>query len=68
MFPPDADHSSFAAKGDSPGLRAIKHNNTRLPSPVEESLNGSEPPTPSRSLIGAAIAGTPCKHHRLCYT
>ena len=66
MFPPDADQTPFTSVGASPGLRAVNHNNTRLPSQTEtdDHSNESEPPTPSRSLIGAAIAGTPCESPR----
>lgn len=66
MFPPDADTSPYASsstmtsKGDP---KVIKHGNTRLPE-QEESVGGSalsEPPSPTRSRIVAAIAGTPCE-------
>ncbi|KLO20242.1 hypothetical protein SCHPADRAFT_842573 [Schizopora paradoxa] len=64
MFPPDADASPYASsitatgKGDP---KVIKHGNTRLPE-QEETVGGSalsEPPSPTRSRIIAAIAGTP---------
>lgn len=70
MFPPDADVSPYdpsvsvtpniPIRGDP---KAIKYGNTRLPE-QNESTSGptpSEPPSPSRSRIEAAIAGTTCK-------
>ncbi|TDL28381.1 hypothetical protein BD410DRAFT_218567 [Rickenella mellea] len=68
MFPPDADvaphdlvkssTSTTPSRGDP---KVIKYTNTRLPE-QEESSTGpsmSEPPSPTRSRIDAAIAGTP---------
>ncbi|KAH9944095.1 nuclear protein Es2-domain-containing protein [Epithele typhae] len=46
--------------------KAIKHGNTRLPQQddnLDHSL--SAPPSPTRSRIDAAIAGTPCEHSSL---
>lgn len=70
MFPPDADESPYHAKprpvpADEklPPPKVIKYGNTRLPeqddTPVESI---SAPPSPTRSRIEAAIAGTPCEH------
>ncbi|TBU34575.1 nuclear protein DGCR14 [Dichomitus squalens] len=66
MFPPDADvapyntssvQSAEEAKGPP---KTIKHGNTRLPEQddkLDHSL--SAPPSPTRSRVDAAIAGTP---------
>ncbi|KAH8120406.1 nuclear protein DGCR14 [Phellopilus nigrolimitatus] len=66
MFPPDADIAPYAAASSSTAPltrgdpKAIKHINTRLPEQNETSSSGhSEPPSPTRSRIDAAIAGTP---------
>ncbi|KAF9651905.1 hypothetical protein BDM02DRAFT_425286 [Thelephora ganbajun] len=65
MFPPDADmspHTSKSASGAPPDPRSIKHGNTRLPEQEESTSSGrSEPPSPTRSRIDAAIAGVPYK-------
>ena len=65
MFAPDADSSPYntmsnAAKGD---VKVIKHANTRLLEQEESTgrVELSEPPSPSRSRIDAAISGTPCE-------
>ena len=68
MFPPDADVAPhelvsstkiLPSRGDP---KAIKYNKTRLPEQDEHVSSGmSEPPSPTRSRIEAAIAGTPCK-------
>ncbi|KAI0931935.1 hypothetical protein AcW2_000704 [Taiwanofungus camphoratus] len=66
MFPPDADESPYhppptkmavAMKGEP---KTIKHGNTRLPG-QDDAPSGSmsAPPSPTRSRIDAAIAGTP---------
>jgi protein DGCR14 len=73
MFPPDADVTPYEISGSAAANRArgepkvIKHGNTRLPEQEEstDSRSISAPPSPTRSRIDAAIAGTPCKlcHH-----
>lgn len=68
MFPPDADVSPYnpiatqsAADAKGPP-RIIKHGNTRLPEQEDKpDRSVSAPPSPTRSRIDAAIAGTPCK-------
>lgn len=69
MFPPDADVAPYASTSFSTGPQAltrgdpklIKYGNTRLPEQSENTSSGmSEPPSPTRSRIDAAIAGTPC--------
>lgn len=70
MFPPGADVSPYDPPAPvSPNVptrgdpKAIKYGNTRLPE-QNESTSGptpSEPPSPSRSRIEAAIAGTTYK-------
>ncbi|OCH95770.1 hypothetical protein OBBRIDRAFT_744950 [Obba rivulosa] len=66
MFPPDADESPYhpspanvpvEVKGEP---KTIKYGNTRLPE-QDDTLSGSisAPPSPTRSRIDAAIAGTP---------
>jgi protein DGCR14 len=68
MFSPDADISPYRPPPKSTievsktGPKVISHKNTRL---VEEehkidSSGLSEPPSPTRSRIEAAISGTPC--------
>ncbi|KZV75536.1 hypothetical protein PENSPDRAFT_624251 [Peniophora sp. CONT] len=63
MYPPDADTSPFAIVAPSaPDPREIRHVNTRMPDLDEdgEPVRGSSaPPSPTRSRIDAAIAGTP---------
>lgn len=69
MFPPDADRSPYDGPTSLPrGAREkipkiINHANTRLPEQSNEDGNvGLDVPTsPTRSRIGAAIAGEPCK-------
>ncbi|KAJ3537638.1 hypothetical protein NM688_g6653 [Phlebia brevispora] len=67
MFAPDADESPYhpkpavtAADAKPPPPKIIKYNNTRL-AEQEDVPSGSldEPPSPTRSRIDAAIAGTP---------
>ncbi len=64
MFPPDADTSPYASSSNANGKgdpKVIIYGNTRLPE-QEESIGGSalsEPPSPTRSRVIAAIAG----HH-----
>lgn len=64
MFSPDADESPYhvskvpEAKGPP---KAIKHTSTRLPEQDDTPSSVSAPPSPTRSRIDAAIAGTPCK-------
>lgn len=70
MFPPDADDSPYHPKSrpagnneKPPPPKIVKYGNTRLPEQddtPEQSI--SAPPSPTRSRIEAAIAGTPCKH------
>ncbi|KAI8980673.1 nuclear protein DGCR14 [Trametes punicea] len=67
MFPPDADVSPYhpppttKAVEDAKGPpKAIKHLNTRLPEQDDKPDHSlSVPPSPTRSRIDAAIAGTP---------
>jgi protein DGCR14 len=69
MFPPDADVTPYQSSGSAAANnargdpKAIKYGNTRLPEQREstDSQSISEPPSPTRSRIDAAIAGTPCK-------
>ena len=68
MFPPDADVSPYnpaAAKALEDAKappKTIKHGNTRLPEQEEKPDHSiSAPPSPTRSRIDAAIAGTPCE-------
>ncbi|KAL1665510.1 nuclear protein DGCR14 [Schizophyllum commune] len=60
MFPPDADESPYHPKPSEPKPkeRVIKHTNTRLPEQEEGEKSRSEPPSPTRSRIDAAIMGT----------
>lgn len=69
MFPPDADYSPYHDKPKTVVIpageeRSISYSSTRLPE-QEESTNInrplSEPPSPTRSRINAAITGTPCE-------
>ncbi|KDQ63622.1 hypothetical protein JAAARDRAFT_29647 [Jaapia argillacea MUCL 33604] len=67
MFPPDADASPYdpstSATVDAekkPDPMVIKYGNTRLPEQDDKLVDTiSEPPSPTRSRIDAAIAGTP---------
>ncbi|KAL0951040.1 hypothetical protein HGRIS_007780 [Hohenbuehelia grisea] len=65
MFPPDADESPYhptISSAPEKDPKVITHNNTRLPEQEESSSVSraqSAPPSPTRSRIGAAIAGTP---------
>ncbi|KAH7107141.1 nuclear protein DGCR14 [Auriculariales sp. MPI-PUGE-AT-0066] len=64
MFPPDADVSPYNAptaplEEKSGPPKEIKHSNTRMPEQNEETVNPSEPPSPTRSRVAAAIAGVP---------
>ena len=68
MFPPDADVSPYnaavtnAAENTKAPPRVIKYGNTRLPEQENKSDHSiSAPPSPTRSRIDAAIAGTPCE-------
>jgi protein DGCR14 len=68
MFSPDADTSPYHPplnKTDAGGdPKSISHLSTRLPSQEDSSIllrAMSEPPSPTRSRIDAAISGTPCK-------
>lgn len=64
MFSPDADVSPHTGKnvfGLPPDPRSIKYGNTRLPEQDESTPSTrSEPPSPTQSRIGAAIAGVSC--------
>ena len=69
MFPPDADVSPYnisiaqAIKDAKLTPKTIKHGNTRLPEQDDKLDHSvSAPPSPTRSRIDAAIAGTPCMH------
>ncbi|EPQ60700.1 hypothetical protein GLOTRDRAFT_68567 [Gloeophyllum trabeum ATCC 11539] len=67
MFPPDADVTPYDAAGSSSKQdsepvvpKVIKYNSTRLPEQeASHRESQSEPPSPTRSRIDAAIAGTP---------
>ncbi|KAF7799027.1 hypothetical protein EIP86_010257 [Pleurotus ostreatoroseus] len=68
MFAPDADASPYHPKPTTqtaedakpPPPKIIKYNNTRLPEQDDApATRASEPPSPTRSRIDAAIAGTP---------
>ncbi|THH30066.1 hypothetical protein EUX98_g4122 [Antrodiella citrinella] len=69
MFPPDADQSPYSVKPSEATTdpkvvpKVIKYPNTRLPEQDDTHHNPSpsEPPSPTRSRIDAAIAGTPCR-------
>lgn len=69
MFPPDADASPYdldPTASSSADSKAIKYGNTRLPEQEEKISSGlSEPPSPTRSRVEAAITGTPCKLQNL---
>lgn len=68
MFPPDADQSPYNPRPSlvskdikPPPPKVIKYGNTRLPEQDDRpSRSMSAPPSPTRSRIDAAIAGTPC--------
>lgn len=70
MFGPGADISPYDGPTSLPASRPkgapreIKHANTRLPEQSNEDGETATtvPSSPSRSRIGAAIAGTPCKY------
>lgn len=80
MFSPDADISPYdpssSAWRDSklqPDPKFIKHGNTRMPEHEESSSShggrgASEPPSPTRSRIDAAIVGTPCMSSHLIHS
>ncbi|KZT42587.1 hypothetical protein SISSUDRAFT_998788 [Sistotremastrum suecicum HHB10207 ss-3] len=64
MFPPDADIAPYDALQEkvtigrgAPG--SIQHANTRTVVEEDASPSVSQPPTPSRSLVDAAVSGTP---------
>ncbi|KAI0034289.1 nuclear protein DGCR14 [Vararia minispora EC-137] len=66
MFSPDADAAAHEARRPPAATKGepkvIKHGNTRLPEQEEDasaSRGMSEPPSPTRSRIDAAIMGTP---------
>ncbi|KAI0318469.1 nuclear protein DGCR14 [Amylostereum chailletii] len=65
MFSPDADVSPYdptLVSTSKTNLKVIKHGNTRLDEQEEDASatrGRSEPPSPTRSRIDAAIAGTP---------
>ncbi|KIP12456.1 hypothetical protein PHLGIDRAFT_32781, partial [Phlebiopsis gigantea 11061_1 CR5-6] len=72
MFPPDADESPYHPKSPPklttsdytmtkpPPPKVIKYGNTRLPEQDDGHKDSiSEPPSPTRSRIDAAIMGTP---------
>ncbi|EAU93083.1 hypothetical protein CC1G_06803 [Coprinopsis cinerea okayama7 len=66
MFAPDADVSPYhtvpTPKDPEKNPKTIKYNNTRLPDQDDSgavSRSASAPPSPTRSRIDAAIAGTP---------
>ena len=67
MFPPDADvlpydpSTAVSKPSTEPDPRVIRHSNTRMPTQEDSSFTGLPvPPSPTRSRIDAAIAGTPC--------
>ncbi|KAG8927160.1 hypothetical protein FRC02_008429 [Tulasnella sp. 418] len=71
MFLPDANESPYhqpsqvassseaSDKKNRGPPKTIIHANTRLPSQSEPSEDSSQPPSPTRSRIAAAISGTP---------
>ncbi|KAH8102483.1 nuclear protein DGCR14 [Cristinia sonorae] len=66
MFPPDADQTPYSSAptqttADPKAVpKVIKYGNTRLPEQDDtHSHSPAEPPSPTRSRIDAAIAGTP---------
>ncbi|KAH9847377.1 nuclear protein DGCR14 [Lenzites betulinus] len=66
MFPPDSDVSPYhppvtiTAEAPKGPPKVIKHTNTRLPEQDDKLDHSiSAPPSPTRSRIDAAIAGTP---------
>lgn len=69
MFSPDADISPYDGATSLPTSqpkgppRQIRHANTRLPEQSNEDgeTASTAPSSPTRSKIGAAIAGTPCE-------
>ena len=68
MFSPDADVAPYngsivgTAEEAKDPPKVIKHGNTRLPEQDDKPDHSvSAPPSPTRSRIDAAIAGTPCK-------
>jgi protein DGCR14 len=63
MFAPDADVSPHVPTGfdKSQDPKIIKHGNTRLSEQDETATGTSEPASPTRSRIDAAISGTECK-------
>jgi protein DGCR14 len=63
MFAPDADVSPYVSTKSSKlpaDPKSIKHGNTRLPG-QDDQKDVNEPPSPTRSHIDAAIAGTQCE-------
>jgi len=69
MFSPDADVSPYHPPPQVPStsdkkqeLKMISHGNTRLVEQEHKMTSSglSEPPSPTRSRIDAAISGTPC--------
>ena len=68
MFPPDADVAPYnqftpnATEETKGPPKVIKYGNTRIPEHDDKLGHSlSAPPSPTRSRIDAAIAGTPCK-------
>ena len=67
MFTPDADvlpYNIDASNDTESTKKVINRNNTRLPEQRNELSNtggASEPPSPTRSRVEAAITNTPCK-------
>jgi protein DGCR14 len=65
MFPPDADSNPHDHRKPPPdGIvpKLINLSSTRMEEDDPRPSRGaSEPPSPTRSRIDAAIAGTPCK-------
>lgn len=69
MFPPDADQSPYhpelvqATANPKAVPKVIKYTSTRLPEQDDAHDHfPSEPPSPTRSRIDAAIAGTHCQY------
>ncbi|CAL1695377.1 unnamed protein product [Somion occarium] len=68
MFPPDADISPYhpltskTTEDLKVAAKIIKYDSTRLPEQDNRPTDSiSAPPSPTRSRIDAAIAGTPCR-------
>ena len=65
MFSPDADVLPYNINNNTEApKKVISHANTRLSEQndeIFESGRSTQPPSPTRSRVEAAITGTPCK-------